>query len=104
MRITCNLDGSSPPLGFSAPQLFQDTSWLELKWLFVWSTNCSGPVLVEAKHATRGETTDLMLVEPTIVRIFKTRIGGEMSKRICSICQSQNHRFDHKAGCSSHPV
>ena len=51
---------------------FQDTSWLELMWFFVWSTNCSVPVLVEGKYVTRGETTDFVLVEPTTVQLLKT--------------------------------
>ena len=81
---------------------FQDTSWLELMWFFVWSTNCSVPVLVEGKYVTRGESTDFVLVEPTTVQLLKTfryfiiPYRGEISKRLCSTCQSQNHCFDRE--------
>ena len=54
------------------PSTFQDTSWLELMWFFVWSTNCSVPVLVEGKYVTRGETTDFVLAEPATVQLLKT--------------------------------
>ena len=64
------VNGYSNCVGFLQPD--QDTSWLELMWFFVWSTNCSFPVLNEGKYVTRGETTDYVLVEPTTVQLLKT--------------------------------